>query len=336
MVRKSHCEPSRQRDIRRSMRVGFIIGLGIVILLVGWQGVTTIADRLVGAGWGILLVSLFIPPDLFLRAASYQLLFPPDRKPRFAVNTLAIWIGSSVNFLLPVATVGGELVKARILTLRSVRGLDAAASVVLDKTVQALATLLWAVIGIAILAAVAPADEPMVIASMTGLVLLALGIAGFVLVQYYGALGKFAKPAGRVSSAGNWQSLIENAADLDAAIRDLYRRPGAILASTGLRLAKRMVMGGEVWFIAWLLGFPIGLGEAVMLNSLAIALRSAAFVVPGGYGVQEGSYIMLGALIGLPADVMLSISLATRLGELIEGLPGLVAWHFVESSAHRR
>ncbi len=75
-----------------------------------------------------------------------------------------------------------------------------------------------------------------------------------------------------------------------------------------------------------------------MLNSLAVALRSAAFVVPGGLGVQEGGYVAVGALLGLPPDVMLAVSLATRLGELIEGLPGLLAWQYIEGGAywHRR
>jgi putative membrane protein len=321
------------------MRVGFLIGLGIVIVLVAWQGVATIAERLAAAGWGILLVALFIPPDLILRTASWRLLFASGRRPRFADTLWAMWIGSSVNFLLPVATIGGEFVKARVLTLRSVRGVDAAASVLLDKTVQAVSVLLWALIGIAILVAVAP-DEPMVTAALAGSALLMLGIAGFVLVQCAGAFGLFAgifaRPGARMSGSGRWQSLIESAADLDAVLRDLYRRPGVIAASACLRLAKRAVMGGEVWLVAWLIGYPIGLAEAVMLNSLAVALRSAAFVVPGGIGVQEGGYVMVGALVGMPADAMLTISLATRLGELIEGLPGLLAWQFAEGGAYWR
>lgn len=316
------------------MRIGFLVGLALVILLIGWQGVAAVLDPLAGAGWGILLVALFIPPDLVLRTVSLQLLFAPGRTPRFAHTALAMWIGSSVNFLLPVASVGGEFVKARLLTLRGVRGVDAAASVVLDKTVQAISVLLWAVIGIALLAVAAPKDEPMVVVAFIGAVLLAIGIAGFVLVQYAGAFGMFARPVAGKSSSGRWQSLVASAADLDAAIRALYRRPGAILASTGYRLAKRVLMAGEVWLVAWLVGHPIGIEEAVMLNSLAVALRSAAFVVPGGLGVQEGGYIMLGALIGLSPAVMLAISLATRLGELIEGLPGLLAWQAVEGRAY--
>ena len=93
-------------------------------------------------------------------------------------------------------------------------------------------------------------------------------------------------------------------------------------------------MAAEVWLVAWLLGYPIGLAEAVMLNSLAVALRGAAFAVPAGIGVQEGGYIVVGALVGLPPDVMLAISLATRLGELIEGLPGLLAWQYAEGEVY--
>jgi putative membrane protein len=321
-------------DRKQAMRVGFLIGIILVILLVGWQGVASIVDRLSGAGWGIMLVALFIPPDLILRATSFHLLFAPGRAPRFSDTVFAMWIGSSVNFLLPVATVGGEFVKARILTLRSVLAVDAVASVVLDKTVQAMSVLLWALIGIAIFAVVAPPDEPLVIAAFVGVVLMAFGIAGFVLVQYAGAFGKFARPAAKMLSNEKWQSLIERAADLDVAIRDIYHRPVAIIASTCLRLAKRAVMAGEVWLVAWFVGYPIGLAEAVMLNSLAVALRSAAFAIPGGLGVQEGGYVMFGALVGLPPDVMLAISLATRLGEFIEGLPGLLAWQFAEGRAY--
>ena len=51
--------------------------------------------------------------------------------------------------------------------------------------------------------------------------------------------------------------------------------------------------------------------------------------------MQEGGYIVVGALIGLPADVMLAISLATRLGELIEGVPGLAAWQITEGGVYR-
>ena len=82
------------------------------------------------------------------------------------------------------------------------------------------------------------------------------------------------------------------------------------------------------------MGYPIGFLEVVMVISIAVALRSAAFAIPGGLGIQESGNIVTGALVGLPPDVMLTISLATRLGELIEGLPSLVAWQVTEGKLY--
>jgi hypothetical protein len=95
----------------------------------------------------------------------------------------------------------------------------------------------------------------------------------------------------------------------------------------------RVLLTGELWLAAWLMGFPVGLLEALMLKSLTGALRGAAFPVPAGLGVQEGGYVVLGALAGYPPDIMLGLSLATRVRELLVSLPGLLAWQHVEGRA---
>ncbi len=68
-----------------------------------------------------------------------------------------------------------------------------------------------------------------------------------------------------------------------------------------------------------------------MLKSLTSIITDIAFVIPNGYGVQEGGYVMLGALIGLTPEVALTISLATRIRELSVDLPGLLYWHNIEA-----
>ena len=68
-----------------------------------------------------------------------------------------------------------------------------------------------------------------------------------------------------------------------------------------------------------------------MLKSLTSIITDIAFVIPNGYGVQEGGYLMLGALIGLTPEFSLAISLATRIRELVIDLPGLVYWHHIEA-----
>ena len=56
-------------------------------------------------------------------------------------------------------------------------------------------------------------------------------------------------------------------------------------------------------------------------------------------GAQEGGYLLLAPLVGLPPDAALALSLAKRARELALGLPGLLYLHFSErtgSGAVRR
>jgi hypothetical protein len=40
--------------------------------------------------------------------------------------------------------------------------------------------------------------------------------------------------------------------------------------------------------------------------------------------------VLVGALLGLPAETALAISLTKRVRELALGLPGLCVWHWIE------
>jgi hypothetical protein len=67
--------------------------------------------------------------------------------------------------------------------------------------------------------------------------------------------------------------------------------------------------------------------HALMLESLGQAIRGAAFAIPGALGVQEGGYLLLAPLAGLPPDAALALSLAKRARELLLGVPGLLYLH---------
>jgi len=189
--------------------------------------------------------------------------------------------------------------------------------------------VLWGLIGIVSLIAL-EAGRDIVVGALAGSALLAAGIAGFIAVQHAGTFGFLARFAGRRRAGDRWNGLIDNAVALDDTIRALYRARGRIVAATALRLVARLALTAEVWLAAALLGNGITLFEAVMLKSLTGALRGAAFVVPGGWGVQEGGYVVLGALVGLSPEFMLALSLATRARELLIALPGLLAWQHAE------
>jgi hypothetical protein len=68
-----------------------------------------------------------------------------------------------------------------------------------------------------------------------------------------------------------------------------------------------------------------------MLRSLTSTMGDFAFIIPNAYGVQEGAFILIGTLIGLPPDVCLALSLALRIRDVLLDPPGLLTLHHIES-----
>jgi putative membrane protein len=315
--------------IRRASWIGLSVGLAVAVALVAWQGAGTVVSLLASTSWKILLIAGFAVPQLLLATASWRLLFPAGGAPRFGPVFLAMWIGTSINVMLPVANLGGDVVRARLLALWTGKPRDAVASVIVDKTVLIATLPVLGLIGIAALFQIVPHSGSF--GAAAGLVtLLAIAFALLVLAQRAGAFSFLAARAVKLARRPGWEGLVAKASDLDGAIRNLYGRPATILAASALRMLGRLSASGEVWLAARLLGHPITIVDALLLRSFAIVARAVAFPVPGGLGVQEGSFVALGALIGMPPDVALATSLATRVREIVSSVPGLFAWQYVE------
>lgn len=312
--------------------LGLLLGIGLLLALMIWQGFGTVLGLLLETGWVLLLLPLVWLPMLLPATASWRLLFLPGRAPRFGQALHALWMGRAVNTLLPVASIGGEVVKARVLILWGVPGADATASVVVDKTVQVFAVVLWGLISTALLFLLA-ADDALAAGLLASVALLAAGAGGFLVAQRAGMFSFVTRLTAKLTDSDFWHGLAGSAAEVDAVIRQLYRRGARVTLSTALRLLAFSYPAVEVWLAATLLGFPIGFLEAMFLRGLSSTMSDAAFFVPNAYGVQEGAYIALGALIGMPAETALALSLATRVRELVVDLPGVLAWQHAEGRA---
>ena len=59
----------------------------------------------------------------------------------------------------------------------------------------------------------------------------------------------------------------------------------------------------------YFVGYPISMLDAILLESLGQTVRAASFFVPGSYGIQEGGYIALGLILGLPTSYCLAMAL---------------------------
>jgi putative membrane protein len=303
-------------------------GLLMFIAALASQGLPTVLATLGTAGWGIVLVALYHLVPLALDAAAIRVVFAAGvRRGTFGDALRARWVGESANSLMPAGQIGGPVLMARHLALRGMPLPDAVAAITVSTTLQTFAQIGFALLGVSLLGAHAGSHDALRTSSLAASAFLALQIAGFYLLQRRGFFSKLMHWAARFFGKRDWSDWMSHARSIDAAVDDTYRRSGAVAASFALSLIGWLVGSVEVYWLLDLLGYPVGWHDALLLESIGQAVRGAAFAIPGALGVQEGGYLLLAALVGLPPGIGLALSLAKRARELLLGLPGLLYLH---------
>ncbi len=241
------------------------------------------------------------------------------------------WIRESVSSLLPVAGVGGDVVGARLVHQRGVSGAQATASMVVDITVGSATQLVFVLVGVGLLTANRTHDAAATAWGLTaGVAIFAAAIAIFVRIQHNSMFGVLIGWAHRLAPKSWMSGFAGRAEAIDGAVVATYRRRLALSYSSLLRLVGWVSGVGEVWLTMWAFGKPLTLIDSFILESLSAGVRGAAFMVPGAFGAQEGGLVLFGALLGVPPDLALAVSLTKRVRELALGLPGLAAWQWIE------
>jgi putative membrane protein len=236
-------------------------------------------------------------------------------------------IGEAINVLLPVAAVGGDVVRAMLLSPR-VDGGAAAASTLVDLLLQTTALALFLLIGVLLsLQLAGGAHLTLWAAGVLGLAALALG--GFYAAQRFGAARLLER--GLASMGRRWQAATGGGAiRLHEPFQAIYADRRAVGAALSLHVLACLIGALETWVALRLMGAPVSATGALILESLNRGVRAAAFPVPSGLGVQEGGYIAFGAVLGIPSETALALSLVKRVPDLAIGLPGLLAWYLLQ------
>jgi putative membrane protein len=313
----------------------WLAGLGLIVVLIAAQGAAEIAAAFAVAGWSAAALGVAHLGTLLADTVGWRALLRPAHRGALPALLVNRWIGASINGLLPVAQLGGEFVRARLLARSGTPGPAAGASVVVDLTAGLLTQIAFAALGIVLLVRLlGHAGDLMELA--LGLALFGLLLLGFAAAQRRGLFSLLARPLHRLASGPGWRALVGNAAALDAEVALRYRRGRALTLCAAWRSLGWLAGGVELWLAFLVLGHPVGLAEAIILESLGQAVRSAGFLIPGGLGVQEGGILMSGIWLGLAPEIVLAAALLKRARELALGVPGLIVWSYLDGPARSR
>lgn len=325
----------RRRPLKLGAIVGGLIGVGLCAWLLASYGVVRILDVLAHAGWGGMAVIVsFHLPQMLCSALGWRALVEPtqyESRPRLRTYLLLRWVREAVNNLLPLAQIGGEFVVVRLLQLRRVPLAAAIAATTADLTLEVATQVLFTLLGCLLLLQLG-ADG-----ALTSVVLESLGFAALLLAALFvavwlGLAAVIERALLRLGSSFGWPATAQLSGLHDALLR-CYRSPGRVLRAAFWHLASWLLGGIEVCLILHFLGQDVHLTTGMILESLGQAAKALGFAVPGAVGVQEGGYVVVGRVLGIPPELALALSLTKRLREVVLGLPGLALWHRVEVRA---
>ena len=313
----------------------YILGLGggvLFIVLLIREGAGQVGAAIARTGWGLLAITFYHLLQTLSDAAGWSVLIPKEHRIPLVKSFFLHWMGESINNLLPTGRVGGDIIMTRIAAFWGIPLRTSTAVMIVDITIGIVTKVIYIVAAFILLIAVTGRTDlarPAFVAVITG----TLAAAGFYSVQRLGMFRCSAILASRLARSPGCDSLVQGGEALDQTIGDVYARRSGVAGCSFFWILSWLIASGEIWFALWTLGSPSSFVTAVILESVALAIRGAAFLVPGAVGVQEGGYILLGNLLGIPGEIALALSLIRRMRELALGIPGLISWQLVE--AHR-
>ncbi|MBL6458025.1 flippase-like domain-containing protein [Belnapia sp. T6] len=323
--------PGWRQGLRNGLLFG-VLALGAVVALNAGElpGLGAILAELPLAVGISLAVHV---PQILLTAAAWRALLPPAQRPPFGAMALLRWYRESANALVPAGALVGQAAAARLLARRGVTGGLAGATATVDLTLEAVSQLFFTLAGVALLLGLG--DGPGLLGfAAAGFGIALAGAAAMVVLQRRLPLALLERGLARL--ARRWPAIDPGGIHrLQAAILALHADWPRLAAATLWHSLAWLLGAVEVAGVLALLGHPISLADALVIESLAQALRNAGFMLPGALAVQEGAIIGAAALVGVPPAAALAVALVRRTREVALGLPGLIAWQRAESGAMR-
>ncbi len=239
--------------------------------------------------------------------------------------------GESINCLTPSAYLGGEPIKAYLLSTYNISIVDGMASVVISRTIMTVAQVLFVLMGVC-LALFKLKNTFSLLAVGTITLFLGIPLIGIIFVSQ--KVGLFMTTLNLLRRFKINIRFLEERADklkeLDDTISEFYssNKRGFYLCFLFYFLGW---LAGviEVYLILKFLGVSMDFTGVFIIEALFTVARSVSSFIPGSLGGQEGGVVLIFLALSLTAQVGLSFCIIRRLREAIwigAGLIVLAKW----------
>jgi uncharacterized membrane protein YbhN (UPF0104 family) len=222
----------------------------------------------------------------------------------------AYFVGNFSNLALPTGF-GGDAVRALLIARSGARLARAITSVLFDRLSALACLVLLAWIGAAASGDFVPGNQVSLLAALSA----AGAVAAVVLVALLrrDGLGRFL-PAG----------LRPWAREVAVALRLIVFSLRLQLSTLALGLLAQAAIVGVVWALAEALSLDLPFGYLIVVSALVVVATLLPVSV-GGFGIREGTYVVLLGAVGVTSQDAVLLSVLTVPTMTLASLPGGIA-----------
>ncbi|MBV9777280.1 MAG: flippase-like domain-containing protein [Acetobacteraceae bacterium] len=308
-----------------------LLGVALAVGLVVWLGAGKIVRSVASIGWGgfaILVGWQFLM--CVVLAAAWHRLCPGARLRTLIWGRLVREGGANI---LPFSEVGALAFGARAITLGGVTWERAVASSIADTAAEFIGEIPFILFGFVLLLARGPSSS-LVLPLALGLALLAAGVVALIWAEKHSA--RLFQAIGRRIAARWARKAAREASVIQHEFEHLFTQPRRLGTAACIHFAGWVGGGVTVWMAYRMLGGQIDVAPAMAIEGLLSGALAVAFLVPGGLGVQEASYVLIGQAFGMPAHLSIGLSFLRRARDIVIGAPALLVWQAIEVRRLRR
>lgn len=315
------------------------VGLAVLAGLIGHIGLSQVRETVERVGLVaccVILIPLLVV--YVLDAFGWALTLGPwAGRVGFARLFMVRMAGEAINVTTPTAMLGGEPMKAYLLTRYEVPMVEGLASVVTAKTIMVMAQILFMLSGLGVTLWLVGGDEYTVLVAFVSLGLLGFGVVLFLVLQRYGiGRGLLAVADACGIRSQRLEASRPQLLELDQTIRTFYReRRRTFLFSLGVHFVAWVTELFEVYAILYFLGAEAGWLSSFAIAAIAVLIKGSVSFVPGGLGAQEGGYLFLLVALGYGEVTGITFALIRRIREILWILIGLVFLAVLRDNAAR-
>lgn len=314
--------------IAKKLRLVFLIVGGILLgFLIYKIGLGTIIDNVRNLGWWLIPIFALATVWYSLYTVAWrQFLSRLSRSTTFWQIFRIKVTGEAVNTLTPASFIAGDPMRIYLLK-KNIAGTEVAATVVVDRTLHTLATLIVILTGI-IAAFLTFKSLPASIQYGVPIVMLiAASFIAFVLVHqrkgFFTLLMEACKKL-RIKRSFS-ERTIERFAKLDAHIIDFYNLDHhGFWIAMACHITGRFLGVLEIYAIGRIVSDEFTVFAALLLTSLAPVVNAIFSFVPAALGFLEGAYTGVLYLMHMDPSIGITIQIARRIRQLVWISIGLI------------